>query len=407
MTPPDPRAVASANVLLDGIVAATLTRTAAGVEFRYRAEYLSSGAAPIARSLPCQSDPVLTVGGAVPPFFANLLPEGQRLSAVQRAIKISADDELSLLVHLGSDTVGNVQVIPQGGATHQASEQTSPTVGSLAEMDFAKLVERGGVGDPAALAGVQDKVSGHMLTLPLTHDSRGHLLKLDVPKYPHVVDNEAYFLGVARGLRIAVAQTEKVYDRNGQAALLVTRFDREMTRDHGLRRLAVEDAAQLLGIYPADKYNVSSEDVANAIAQACAARPVALRAVFISMLFAWLTGNGDLHAKNISVINRAGEWSVAPIYDIPTTVVYGNTTMALPIGGRRGGLSRRAFTDFGADIGLPARAVQSAIDQVLAVTAAVEGQIAEGAIPWDAQRTRDLVRTIRRRRRDIVSTDQR
>ncbi len=64
------------------------------------------------------------------------------------------------------------------------------------------------------------------------------------------------------------------YLSSGQAALLVTRFDREISPHHGLLRLAVEDAAQLLGIYPADKYNVSSEDVANAIGQVCAARAV-------------------------------------------------------------------------------------------------------------------------------------
>lgn len=38
-------------------------------------------------------------------------------------------------------------------------------------------------------------------------------------------------------------------------------------------------AAQLLGVYPADKYSVSAEDVATRVGAVCAARPVDLRAV--------------------------------------------------------------------------------------------------------------------------------
>lgn len=37
--------------------------------------------------------------------------------------------------------------------------------------------------------------------------------------------------------------------------------------------------AQLLGVYPADKYSVSAEDVATRVGAVCAARPVDLRAV--------------------------------------------------------------------------------------------------------------------------------
>lgn len=400
----DPRDISAADVWRDGIRSARLTRHPHGVEFQYLPDYLSSGAAAVSRSLPLRPEPTVTSGGAVPPFFANLLPEGRRLTALRQAVKTSADDELSLLLALGADTVGNVQVLPQGFSPKDTPAEAATTA-SFAELDFAELLQRAGIDDPAALAGAQEKVSGQMLTIPLVHQGRGHLLKFDVPRFPQVVDNEAFFLGIARGLRIPVADTEKVYDRNGRQALLVTRFDREISPSGEMNRLAVEDAAQLLGIYPADKYNVSSEDVANTVGQVCAARPVALRAVFISILFAWLTGNGDLHAKNISVIERAGEWSVAPIYDIPSTVVYGDTTTALSIGGRRSGLSRRAFTTFGVEIGLPPRAVTSAIAHVLDVTEAVEVQIGNGAVPWNAQRRRDLVRTIRRRRRDMMSND--
>lgn len=126
------------------------------------------------------------------------------------------------------------------------------------------------------------------------------------------------------------------------------RFDR-IRQGEDVVSLAVEDACQLLDLYPADKYAVGSEEVTLAAAEVCAARPVAARAALTQFAFAWLTGNGDLHAKNLSVLQQpTGEWRVAPVYDIPSTMPYGDLTMALPLDGRRrdlegvsGGLLRR------------------------------------------------------------------
>ena len=61
-------------------------------------------------------------------------------------------------------------------------------------------------------------------------------------------------------------------DRHGRAGLLVTRFDRERQADGSFRRLALEDAAQALDIYPAQKYAVTTEEVILALAGSTAAR---------------------------------------------------------------------------------------------------------------------------------------
>ena len=108
----DPRAVAHLHVHKDGRCAATLTRTDAGVEFRYEETYLADGGCAIATSLPPTDEPLVTPGRSVPPYFAGLLPEGRRLSALRRGLKISAEDELSLLAAVGDDPVGDVTVGP-------------------------------------------------------------------------------------------------------------------------------------------------------------------------------------------------------------------------------------------------------------------------------------------------------
>ncbi len=432
----DVRRVEVARVLKAGVAAATLTRTSDSIVFRYDTDYLAQGSPPVATSLPLTDEPVVTAGRAVPPFFANLLPEGRRLTALRRHVKTSADDDMSLLLASGRDPVGDVQVLPAtpgsddagpggsgvpdesavldgvgmatgpddpGGAGRPgAVAEPSASGGSWSDVDFAELLARAGIGDPSSLAGVQDKASGRMLTLPLAWRDRQVLLNFEVLEFPHVVANEAWFLQRARALRHPVVQAEVVHDRAGRPGLMVTRFDRRVEASGTVTRLAVEDGAQLLRRYPADKYAVTTEELAGRLAEVCPASLVALRSLLVQVTYAWLTGNGDLHAKNVSVLRADDEWRVAPVYDVPATACYGDDTMALPVEGRVQGLSRRSLIDFGTAVGLPRRSVESTLDHVLTVTDGMVEELADGALPLDLFRTRLLVRTLRHRRRSLL-----
>ena len=82
--------------------------------------------------------------------------------------------------------------------------------------------------------------------------------------------------------------------------------------------------------------------------------------------FAWLSGNGDLHAKNVSMVQTAQkEFTIAPVYDIPSTVVYGDKTLALTLGGKRSGISRKHFLAWATGLGLPERTAAQAVDLAL------------------------------------------
>ncbi|NQW72007.1 MAG: HipA N-terminal domain-containing protein, partial [Actinobacteria bacterium] len=87
--------IREAHVFKDTQLAGVLRRLPGGVEFGYLPEYLSAGGEQVATTLPLTDVPVLTPAGAVPPYFAGLLPEGRRLSSLRRAVKTSADDDLS------------------------------------------------------------------------------------------------------------------------------------------------------------------------------------------------------------------------------------------------------------------------------------------------------------------------
>ena len=119
------------------------------------------------------------------------------------------------------------------------------------------------------------------------------------------------------------------------------------------------------------------------------------------LVFAYLSGNGDLHAKNLAILrDRQGEWRVTPAYDLPSSAVYGDRTMALPIGGRiRQQLSWLMLRSLGQAIGIPERLAANVVrEQVAAAEAWVEDL---NQLPDDANTIRSLRRLVNARMRHI------
>ncbi len=394
--------VGAADVFKQGRLAARLIRDHGTVRFEYDPQYLCAGGPAVATTLPLTEEPVVTARGAVPTYFAGLLPEGRRLSGLRRAVKTSADDDLTLLLAVGLDPVGDVQIVPAG----QHPTPAEPLIRvdrTFEEVTFSEILEAAGVIDPVALAGVQDKASARMISVPVGHAAKRFILKVDPPEFPHVVDNEAYFIRRAARAHFPVVGARTVHDVTGRPGLLVERFDRVNGPDGQLVALAVEDGAQVLGLYPGDKYRISAEEVVGALSGACAARALAARDIFRQLCFAWLTGNGDVHAKNISILaTPAGEWRVSPAYDLPSTLPYRDHTLALTMLGRHDGLSRSSLLAFADAVGVPARAAERALDDVLAATESIPDELEAGALPFAAQITRPWVRSLRNRRRNAL-----
>ncbi|MEE9098360.1 type II toxin-antitoxin system HipA family toxin [Pseudarthrobacter phenanthrenivorans] len=384
--------VRTADVYKAGSLAGQLDRTDRGtVAFSYASDYRTSGGRPVSTTLPLSADPLEAPSGALPSFFSGLLPEGHRLTVLKDAVKTSLGDELSLLLAVGSDVPGDVQIVPAG----EAPEEPPPLADTSRpeDLDFAAFAD---AVDPHGLPGVQTKASASMLTTPLALAGRRYLLKLDPPQHPHLVLNEAAHLAGAKALKIPVTRHSIVTDRNGLPGLLVERFDRGA--DGEPLRLALEDAAQVLDLPPASKYAVSSEDVVLALAGLCKAKAVAVRNLYLQFVFAWLTGNGDLHAKNVSVLEgRHGGWVVAPVYDIPCTLLYGDDTMALTVTGREKNLKAKHWQEFAASIGLPARAATAANKVASAATQAID----LGALPFTGSPLNGALRELRFRRAQL------
>lgn len=358
-----------ADVYKAGVLAGHLSREPGSmVSFTYTAEYLARAETSfpaVATTLPRTGSPVVSTGGALPAFFAGLLPEGHRLTVLRAAVKTSLNDELTLLLAVGGDVPGDVQVVPHD--TPAASPRPAAHIND--HLDFDELAD---ALDLHSLPGVHNKVSASMLSAPLSLRDGRYILKLESPEYPALLTNEAAHLVAARALKIPVAQARLLTDFAGRRALLVTRFDRERDPSGGWTRLPLEDATQVLNLPPAAKYQISTEAAITALATLCAARPVAIRNLYLQFVYAWLTGNGDLHAKNISVLaNAGGTWKISPVYDVPCTLLYGDDTVALSIAGKTKNIKARHFAELAAAIGLPAKAATAAHARALSAANAV------------------------------------
>jgi serine/threonine-protein kinase HipA len=392
------RELAAADVLKQGRRAATLSRTGAGVEFRYLDEWTGP---PVSSTLPVSTTPVLTPGGGVPAYFGGLLPEGRRLGALRRAVKTSADDELSLLLAIGADAIGDVQVVAAGATPAEVPARV--VLDGRDDIHFREILDELGIqAQRVGLPGVQDKTSAAMINLPVTRAGDRFILKLNpIGAFPHHVENESFFLDAAASSGFLVPPHELIRDVDGEPGLLVRRFDRT-TVDGGMHQLAVEDGCQAMGLPPADKYRLAAEQAFAALAALCDAPTVAARELIRQLSFAYLTGNGDAHAKNFSVVQGLdGEWRVAPAYDLASSYVYGDRTMAMAVGHRRGPeLSTADFVGLGAGLGVPEPAVRRAL---LDIAGRADHWIDDLIdLPFDAGQVRTLRRVILHRRDLLV-----
>ena len=236
-----------------------------------------------------------------------------------------------------------------------------------------------------ALATVgQGSLSGIQRKLSLEPDRDGrtlhaavagslYILKPQSRDWDALPENEHLTMNLARLSGIATPPLGFVTLKDGSSAYLVRRFDRA---ERGRKR-ACEDFCQLAELPPKEKYAGSVEACAKLVSRFASEPPLEILALFRQVLFAWWTGDGDLHRKNLSLLrNDDDTWRLSPAYDrVSTHLLIPRDDLALTVQGKRGGLKRKTWLAFAAAIGLPERiatrtiAAQAAtLDDALAMT---------------------------------------
>ncbi|MFC9896115.1 type II toxin-antitoxin system HipA family toxin [Nocardia sp. NPDC127579] len=416
MTSPDPaqlRDIDAADVYKSGRLAGHFRRERDDVAFTYDRAYLADPTAPpVAFTLPKAAGDFRATGGSVPPFFAGLLPEGLRLTAITTATRTSADDHLSILLAVGADTIGDVQVVPAG----QHPVDPAPVLATdPASADFVELFSRATSTDladldRAGLPGVQIKVSAQMISTPIATATGPAILKLNPPDYPLMVENESFFMTMAGACGIRVPNHHLAADRHGRKALFVHRFDRSVVSGD-IRRWAQEDSCQVLGRYPAAKYRITLQEAISGLADAVAAGRGSHRLAVLQLLeiaaFSYLIGNGNLHGKNLSIQQQAdGIWAVTPAYDLLSTQPYlsWRDPMALPLYDRDAKLTHRWWIEAATRLGVPERAMNRSLTRITGAAGPWVARVRE--IGFDQKTTDRLAALLTQRSTELRKPSQ-
>jgi serine/threonine-protein kinase HipA len=113
----------------------------------------------------------------------------------------------------------------------------------------------------------------------------------------------------------------------------------------------------------------------------CSAVPAQDLATFWrALVFNWLIGNCDAHAKNFSLLYDAGAPTLAPLYDLVSTVVYPELTdrLAMSIDGARTikEVNAEAWTILAAETGYSTRFARSEVNGLVARIVDESGRLA-------------------------------
>ena len=318
------------------------------LSFSYSPRWLQSPSAqPLSRCLPLR--PESFDDKATRPFFAGLLPEGDKRKLVAMALQVSPQNDYALLNGIGGECAGAVTLLEPGQQpTGLTSEQyvrwldDGELITILDELPRRPMLA-GKDGLRLSLAGAQDKlpvvfVNGH-IGLPKQNTPSSHILKPAISAVEGSVYNEGFCMALAMRLKLSVASTSirRVADR---VYLLVERYDRLRQPDGSLQRLHQEDFCQALGVAPEYKYqNEGGPDLTQCFDLIRkATRPSAPQVLRLLdyVIFNALIGNHDAHAKNFSLIYTRRGTVLAPLYDTLSTAVYANLTdkMAMKIGSK-------------------------------------------------------------------------
>jgi len=336
------------SVWLFGTHIGTLSQIDGRLNFSYVSDWLNTrNAIPLSQSLPLQSEAF--DDRATRPFFAGLLPEGDKRKLIAQTLHVSRQNDFALLDGIGGECAGAVTLL-EPGQMPQAQDKND-LVRWLDEVELLRLLDEmpkrpmlaGEEGLRLSLAGAQDKLpvvaEGDRIGLPLFNSPSSHILKPSIAGLEGSVFNEGFCLALANVLKLDTVKAEirRISDRH---YLLVERYDRQVTADGRLMRLHQEDFCQALAVAPEYKYqNEGGPDLSQAFELLRrATRPSAPQILKLLdfAIFNAMVGNHDAHGKNFSLLYTTQGIVLAPFYDVLATAVYPNLTdkMAMKIGSK-------------------------------------------------------------------------
>jgi serine/threonine-protein kinase HipA len=292
------------------------------------------------------------------PIFAMNLPEGAQYDRFQQrfAKQFSKFNEMAILSLMGQDQIGRISLQQEGFKASSASIGLGQLLKSKAGdglFDFllGEFFDRG-------IAGVQPKVllpDGDLQPTTANRETAyasNLIVKTGGQDFPFLSQNEYLCMSVAK---IAGLDVPDFYLSEDGSLFIMRRFDRPAVGvQFGFEDMAVLSGATYdeRGHY---KYRGTYEGLVRYIRHYCSANALVQTDNFFSYFaLSCMVRNGDAHLKNFGLLynhpNDAASTRLAPLFDVVTTSVYGDNTMALKLNKSNSYPTRKELIAFGKDV---------------------------------------------------------
>ncbi|OWY24296.1 type II toxin-antitoxin system HipA family toxin [Sphingobacteriales bacterium UPWRP_1] len=228
--------------------------------------------------------------------------------------------------------------------------QPTPPALPYSEEDLEPLAKQV-IQSQTAVTGVQAKLSLHITGNNKEGTERrftivglwgGYIFKPPTALHPQLPEVEDVTMHLAQIAKIKTVPHSLIRLQSGNLAYITKRIDRIKKR-----KLAMEDMCQLTERLTEDKYHGSYEQIGKAIQKYSATPGLDVVNFFEMVLFSFLTGNADMHLKNISLVEQTGLGMVlSPAYDLVNTALVNpadEEEMALTLNGRKKKLKKQDF----------------------------------------------------------------
>ncbi|GHA16077.1 type II toxin-antitoxin system HipA family toxin [Oceanisphaera arctica] len=334
--------MADLDVYMNGYRVGVFTRTSSGAhQFKYDEAWLRlPGSRPISLSMPLRQQTYQ--GDEAYNFFDNLLPDTLDVrSRILARYHANSTQPFDLLSKVGADTVGALQLLPQGIPPGDIRKmeykilsdrelemvltgyQAGAPLGMIEEVEDFRI-SIAGAQEKTALLLIEDRWCQPRNATPTTHIIKLPIGKIESHSYAidlsDSVENEYLCTLLAREFGLPVPNCFMM-QVGSIKALAVERFDRKYASDGSwLMRLPQEDFCQVLNVPSAQKYeNHGGPGIAEIMSYLLgSANTEQDRYLFMkAQVLFWLLAATDGHAKNFSVfIEPDGRFRLTPFYDI-------------------------------------------------------------------------------------------
>ena len=319
--------------------------------FQYDEDYLSDGnTRAISISLPKKEAPFSFKETEV--FFDGLLPEAYTRRFLAERFHVDVNDYVSLLHLLGSECLGALRIADETDVYEEHYTKISEKeVRELASEGISKSMDmvtksRLSLTGATGKTGLYFDEKTNTWFLPKGCAPSTHIVKQSHVRLDGIVTNEQLSLLTAAkcGIDVPASFIINVGNGNDSDILFATkRYDRTYNKNgifvDGLpkpERLHQEDFAQAMGISSIHKYEANNECYLRKMFETIrnnSFNPLEDQLkLWDRIIFNCLIGNADFHIKNFSLIYspEMKRISLAPAYDIVSTVIYDSSSKELP-----------------------------------------------------------------------------